>query len=161
MDVQYMLVRIYLFVLGQYRGRLAATAGRQSKNSEPDPADEEVLTIYLSGLFRKWETISEIHGYAEDHFSDWFPDSPTQESYNRRPDRLNAVFSPLVERVLEEIGGRETRQNMLRIVDSMPTCVAKGSRASQAKVASERTPDVGYCSSKDTFYHGAGASRRC
>jgi len=43
---------------------------------------------------------------------------------------------------------------MLRIADSMPTRVAKGQRASQATVASERTPDVGYCSSKDTFYHG-------
>ena len=36
----------------------------------------------------------------------------------------------------------------------MPIMLAKGNRASQAKVASERTPDVGYCSSKDTFYHG-------
>jgi len=43
---------------------------------------------------------------------------------------------------------------MLRIADSMPIMMAKGQRASQATVASERTPDVGYCSSKDTFYHG-------
>ena len=47
MDAQYTLVRIYLFVLGQYRGRLAATAGRQSNNSEPDFTDKEVLTVYL------------------------------------------------------------------------------------------------------------------
>jgi hypothetical protein len=43
---------------------------------------------------------------------------------------------------------------MLRIVDSMPIMLAKGNRASQAAVASERIVDVGYCSSKDTFYHG-------
>ena len=43
---------------------------------------------------------------------------------------------------------------MLRISDSMPIMMAKGQRASQATVASERTPDVGYCSSKDPFYHG-------
>nr|WP_279310189.1 transposase [Salinibacter ruber] len=43
---------------------------------------------------------------------------------------------------------------MLRIVDSTPIMLAKGSRASQATVASERIVDVGYCSSKDTFYHG-------
>jgi hypothetical protein len=43
---------------------------------------------------------------------------------------------------------------MLRIADSMPIMMAKGQRASQATVASERSPDVGYCSSKDTFYHG-------
>ena len=50
MDAQYTLVRIYLFVCRHYRGRLAATAGRQSNNDEPDFTDEEVLTIYLFGL---------------------------------------------------------------------------------------------------------------
>ncbi len=154
MDPQYTLVRIYLFVCRHHRGRLAATVQRQSNNSEPDFTDEEVLTIYLFGLAKKRETISEIHEYAEDHFSEWFPDLPSYQSYNRRLSRLNAVFSPLVEKALEEIDGEGFRKNMLRIVDSMPIMLAKGSRASQATVASERIVDVGYCSSKDTFYHG-------
>ena len=154
MDAQYTLVRIYLFVCRHYQGRLAATVQRQSNNSEPDFTDEEVLAIYLFGLAKNRETISEIHEYAEDHFSDWFPDLPSYQSYNRRLNRLNAVFSPLVEKALEEIDGQGFRKNMLRIVDSMPIMLAKGSRASQATVASERIVDVGYCSSKDTFYHG-------
>jgi hypothetical protein len=154
MDAQYTLVRIYLFVCRHYRGRLAATVQRQSNNSEPDFTDEEVLTIYLFGLAKKRETVSDIHEYVEDHFSDWFPDLPSYQSYNRRLNRLNAVFSPLVEKALEEIDGEGFRKNMLRIVDSMPIMLAKGSRAPQATVASERIVDVGYCSSKDTFYHG-------
>lgn len=154
MDAQYTLVRIYLFVCRHYRGRLAATVQRQSNNSEPDFTDEEVLTIYLFGLAKKRETISEIHEQVEDHFSEWFPDLPSYQSYNRRLNRLNAVFSPLVEKALEEIDGEGFRKNMLRIVDSMPIMLAKGSRASQATVASKRIVDVGYCSSKDTFYHG-------
>jgi Transposase DDE domain. len=79
---------------------------------------------------------------------------PSYQSYNRGLNRLNAVFSPLVEKALEEIDGQGFRKNMLRIVDSMPIMLAKGSRASQATVASERIAGVGYCSSKDTFYHG-------
>ena len=79
MDAQYTLVRIYLFVCRHYRGRLAATAGRQSNNDEPDFTDEEVLTIYLFGFAKKRETVSEIHEYAEDHFSDWFPDLPSYQ----------------------------------------------------------------------------------
>ena len=154
MDVQYTLVRIYLFVCRHYRGRLAATVQRQSNNSEPDFTDKEVLTVYLFGLAKKRETVSEIHEYAEEHFSDWFPDLPSYQSYNRRLNRLNAVFSPLVEKALEEIDGQGGHKNMLRIVDSMPIMLAKGTRASQATVASERIVDVGYCSSKDTFYHG-------
>jgi hypothetical protein len=154
MDAQYTLVRIYLFVCRHYRGRLAATVQRQSNNSEPDFTDEEVLTIYLFGLAKKRETVSEIHEYVEEHFLDWFPDLPSYQSYNRRLNRLNAVFSPLVEKALEEIDGQGCHKNMLRIVDSMPIMLAKGNRASQATVASERIVDVGYCSSKDTFYHG-------
>ena len=131
MDAQCTLVRIYLFVFR--RGRLAATAGRQSNNSEPDFTDKEVLTVYLFGLAKKRETVSEIYEYAEDHFSDWFPDLPTQESYNRRLNRLNAVFSPLVEKALEEIDGEGARKNVLRIVDSMPIMLAKGNRASPSE----------------------------
>ncbi len=154
MDAQYTLVRIYLFVLGHYRGRLAATVQRQSNNDQPDFTDVEVLTVYLFGLFKKRETVSDIHEYMEDHFSGWFPDLPSYQSYNRRLNRLKAVFSPLVEKALEEIDGEGARKNILRIADSMPIMMAKGQRASQATVASERIPDVGYCSSKDTFYHG-------
>ncbi|MCS4055913.1 hypothetical protein GGP75_001232 [Salinibacter ruber] len=70
--------RIYLFICRQYRDRLAAVAQRQSNNSDPDFTDEEVLTIYVFGPVEKRSTISEIHQYVEDHFSDWFPDLPTQ-----------------------------------------------------------------------------------
>ena len=93
-----MLVRIYLFVCRHYQGCLAATAGRQGNNDEPDFTDEEVLTIYLFGPAKKRETVSEIHEYAEDHFLGWFPDLPSYQSYNRRPDRLSAVFSRLLRR---------------------------------------------------------------
>ncbi len=154
MDVQYTLVRTYLFVCRHYRDHLAAAVQRQSNNDQPDFTDEEVLTVYLFGLFKNRETVSDIHEYAEDHFSDWFPDLPSYQSYNRRLNRLKAVFSPLVEKALEQIDGKRAEKNMLRIVDSMPIMMAKGQRASQATVATERTPDVGYCSSKDTFYHG-------
>jgi len=154
MDAQHTLIRIYLFVLGQYRDRLAATVGRQSNNDDPDFTDEEVLTVYLFGLFKNRETVSEIHGYVEDHFSDWFPDLPSYQSYNRRLNRLRAVFPPLVERALEKIDCEEPRETLLRITDSMPIMMAKGQRASQATVASEQIADVGYCSSKDTYYHG-------
>lgn len=154
MDAQYTLVRIYLFVCRHYRGRLAATVQRQSNNDDPEFTDEEVLTIYLFGLFKNRETVSDIHEYAEDHFSGWFPDLPSYQSYNRRLNRLKAVFSPLVEKALGEIDCDGPEETALRIADSMPIMMAKGQRASQATVATERTPDVGYCSSKDTFYYG-------
>ncbi len=154
MDTASTLVRIYLFICRRYRGRLAAVAQRQSNNADPDFTDEEVLTIYVFGLIKKRSTISEIHEYVEDHFSDWFPDLPSYQSYNRRLNRLSAVFAPLVEEALSEIGCTRTREEVVRIADSMPIMLAKGQRASQATVASDRLASVGYCSSKNTFFHG-------
>ena len=136
-------------------------AQRQSNNSDPDFTDEEVLKTatasYVFGLIKKRKTISEIHRYVENHFSEWFPDLPSYQSYNRRPGRLSAVFAPMVEEALSEVGCKKTRDGMIRIADSMPIILAKGQRASQATVASDRLASVGYCSSKDTFFHGAGA----
>ena len=154
MDYQRTLIWIYLFICRRYRGRLAAVAQRQSNNSDPAFSDEEVLTIYVFGLIKKRTTISEIHEYIQDHFSDWFPDLPSYQSYNRRLNRLSAVFAPLVEEALSAVDGKETRQEAVRIADSMPIMLAKGQRASRAKVASDQLASVGYCSSKDTFFHG-------
>jgi hypothetical protein len=154
MDTASTLVRIYLFICQRYRGRLAAAAQRQSNNADPDFTDEEVLTVYVFGLIKKRTTISEIHQYAQDHFSEWFPDLPSYQSYNRRLNRLSAVFAPLVEGALSEIGCTKTRNEVVRIADSMPIMLAKGQRASQATVASDRLASVGYCSSKNTFFHG-------
>jgi hypothetical protein len=138
----------------RFGGRLAAAVQRQSNNANPTFTDEEVLTVYVFGLIKKRTTITEIHEYVEEHFSDWFPDLPMQKSYNRRPGRLSAVFAPLVEGALSEIGCTKTRNEVVRIADSMPIMLAKGQRASQATVASDRLASVGYCSSKDTFFHG-------
>ncbi|MCS3705911.1 hypothetical protein GGP62_000885 [Salinibacter ruber] len=158
MDTTSTLVRIYLFICQRYRGRLAAVAQRQSNNADPTFTDEEVLKTatasYVFGLIKKRKTISEIHEYVGEHFSEWFPDLSSYQSYNRRLNRLSAVFAPLVEEVLSEIGCTKTRKEVVRIADSMPIMLAKGQRASGAEVASDRLASVGYCSSKDTFFHG-------
>jgi hypothetical protein len=154
MDTASTLIRIYLFICSRYRGRLAAAAQRQSNNDQPEFTDEEVLTIYVFGLIKKRTTISEIHRYVDEHFSEWFPDLPSYQSYNRRLNRLSTVFASLVEEALSMVDSEKTSGETLRITDSMPIMLAKGQRAPQAEVASDRLASVGYCSSKDTFFHG-------
>lgn len=154
MDTASTLIRIYLFICRRYRGQLAAVAQRQSNNANPKFTDEEVLTIYVFGLIKKRTTVSETHEYVRDHFSEWFPNLPSYQSYNRRLNRLGAVFAPLVEDALAEIDCKKTQDEVVRIADSMPIMMAKGQRASQASVASDRLASAGYCSSKDTFFHG-------
>lgn len=146
------LIRVYLFVCRRWSSGLCATCQRQSNNSNPDFTDEEVLTIYLFGLTRKRETIKDIHEYAEDHFSEWFPDLPSYGGYVQRLNRLSAAFAPLTEAAIAEVNSEEVIET-LRIADSFPVMMAKEKRSSQAKVAPQ-VADKGYCSSKDTFYHG-------
>jgi len=125
---------------------------RQSNNANPNFTDEEVLTIYLFGLLRKRDTIKDIHEYAEDHFSEWFPDLPSYAGYVQRLNRLSPVFAPLTEAAVSEIDSEEIVQT-LRIADSFPVMMAKEKRSSQATVAPQLA-DKGYCSSKNTFYYG-------
>jgi hypothetical protein len=104
-------------------------AQRQSKNADPTFTDDEVLTIYIVSLIRKPTTISEIHEYAQEHFSEWFLDLPSYQSFNRRLNRLSAVFATLVEEALSEVGCTKTRKEVVRIANSMPIMLAKGQRA--------------------------------
>jgi hypothetical protein len=151
-DWENTLIRVYLFVCRRWSSGLCAVSQRQSNNSNPDFTDEEVLTIYLFGLIRKRETIKEIHEYAEDHFPEWFPDLPSYGGYVQRLNRLSAAFAPLTEAAIAEVNSEEVIET-LRIADSFPVMMAKEKRSSQAKVAPQ-IADKGYCSSKDTFYHG-------
>lgn len=107
------------------QGGLWAVAQRLSNNSEPTFTDEtftdeEVLTIYLFGIIKRRKTIKGIYDYTADHLSGWFPELPSYGGYNQRLNRLNAVFAPLVQKALSEIGGEELPVRSSRIVDSMP-----------------------------------------
>jgi hypothetical protein len=146
---------MYLFVCRRYRGEVCAAAQRQSNNSDPDFTDREVLAIYLFGIAEKKRTVSGIYRYVASHFSEWFPDLPaTCNGYRERLNRMSAVFAPLVEEALSEIDGQARRAEATRIVDSMPIMMASEKRSSQAKVASGRLADKGYCSSKNTYFYG-------
>jgi len=152
MDYQLTLVEIYLFICKR-SGRIEALTQRQSNNSRPTFTDEEVLAIYLFGLAQKRRSIREIYDYIADHFEEWFPDLPSYQSYNRRLNRMSAVFAPLAEAALSKIDCSEVQKEAVRIADSMPIMLAKEKRSSQAKVAPQLA-SKGYCSSKGTFFYG-------
>jgi hypothetical protein len=103
MDFRLTLIEIYLFICKR-SGRIEALSQRQSNNRDPAFTDEEVLTVYLFGLVQKRRSVREIYDYAADHFAEWFPELPSYQSYNRRLNRLTAVFAPLAEAALSQMG---------------------------------------------------------
>lgn len=50
----------------------------------------------------------EIYDYTAEHYSEWFPELPSCQGYNRRLNRMSAVFAPLVGEALSKIDHAET-----------------------------------------------------
>lgn len=144
------------------RRQLLSMPTRGVKNHvAPGGSKGGACTVCMFGLTKKQSAISESYEYVADHFSEWFPDLPFHQGDDRRPGRLGTVLAPLVEKALSEISRAGTRKEAVRIADSMQIIPVKGQRASQSKIAVDRFASVGYCSSKDAFFHGARAPRRC
>ena len=120
------------------------------------------LASFANARPSKISTNTQRITFAEDHFPEWFPDLPSYGGYVQRLNRLSAAFAPLTEAAIAEVDDGELIET-LRIADSFPVMMApvmmaKEKRSSQAKVAPQ-IADKGYCSSKDTFYHGVKLSR--
>ena len=95
-----------------------------------------------------------IYDYISQHFSDWFPDLPSYQAFNRR---LNEVGEPLKMLVYELMAkfayDNEFFAEQDCVIDSMPIMLAVRARSAHAKVAPVDA-NVGYCASKDIYYHG-------
>ncbi len=50
--------------------------------------DQEVLTIYIFGMFQKRFIVKDIYGYTVNHWQDWFPNMPSYQAYNYQLNQL-------------------------------------------------------------------------
>lgn len=127
---------------------------RLSNNWQPVFTDQELITIYLFGHFQGHFNQKRIYDYTSQHFSDWFPDLPSYQAFNRR---LNELGEPLKILVFELVGrfayANEFFAEQDCVIDSMPIMLAVRARSAHAKVALDEA-NVGYCASKDIYYHG-------
>jgi len=158
MDWELKLISVYFWVCKAFDKGADAYCERFSNNTTvPEFTDEEAITVYLFGILRKYREVKDIHTYAKDHLSDWFPALCSYEKFNERLNHLNPVFAFLSELALSECQLPQWLINDLErmegLVDSMPIIMAQGSRADKAKVATQ-IANKGYCSTKKLYYHG-------
>lgn len=146
------LIQIYLWVCKVYDKHPELKYQRLSNNNEPKFTDQELLTIYLFGHLQGHFQQRRIYDYTLEHWLEWFPLLPSYQAFNRRINELSSHFISFIEEFLLEA---ETNLDCETecLLDSLPVCLAKGSRSSSAKVASE-IANKGYCSSKKLYYHG-------
>lgn len=148
------LIQLYLWVCLVYDKHPMLKYQRLSNNWQPIFTDQELITIYLFGHFQGHFSQKRIYGYILQHFSDWFPDLPSYQAFNRR---LNELAEPLKILVFELMAKLAQENEFFTgqdgVIDSMPIMLAVRSRSYTAKVAADQA-NQSYCSSKDIYYHG-------
>ena len=152
MDWELQLISLYVYICNQYQQHLWVYCQRFSNHAELSFTDEEVLCIYLFGVMEKRREIKEIYKYADRHLRPWFPRLPCYGGFVQRLNRLADVFGPLLESLQQDFPQTGVLRE-IRLMDSMPICIAHAKRSSTARVAAQ-IANKGYCSSKKMYYYG-------
>lgn len=151
MDFETNLISMYIFVSDAYKDNLWIHSERMSNNKKPKFTDEEVITIYLFGIYEGRYQVSKIYKHAKSYLSQYFPNLPSYQAFNKRLNNLSSTFPHL----FEYLDNKESPKNLgyIGLLDSMPIVLAKGVRGCKAKVASE-IANISYCASKKMHYYG-------
>lgn len=145
------LVKIYLYICKRYDEDLKYHCQRFSNNDQPEFTDQEIMTIYLFVINEeKRFKIKQIHRFAKDYLSSWFPKLGSYEAFNNRVNHLSPAFSQLGISLISEFRPDDCSSEQ-SLLDSMPIVICSGKRNS--KVATELA-DKSYCSTKNMWYHG-------
>lgn len=147
------LIQLYLWVCLIYDKHPMLKYQRLSNNWQPDFTDQELITIYLFGHFQGHFNQKRMYNYISQHFRDWFPKLPSYQAFNRRLNELGEALKMLVFELMTKLVQRPGFYAADCVIDSLPIMLAVRSRSYRAKVATD-IGNVGYCASKDIFYHG-------
>jgi hypothetical protein len=145
------LVAIYLYICRMYECRLKFCCERFSNNQHPEFTDQEVLTIYLFTMLHEQRfKVKQMHQFAKDYLTSWFPKLPSYVAFNTR---LNRLSEALKELSIGLLGGfsLDSELTSISVLDSFPIITCSGKRS--AKVAQEIT-DKTFCSTKGIWYYG-------
>jgi hypothetical protein len=149
--VEHQLITLYLRVCAVYDKHPELKYQRVS-NFRPRCTDEELLTMYLFGHMQGFSQQRRIYQYMRWHWHHWFPALPSYQAFNRRVNQLLPAFEQLIGTALET-SVAQLSSTSDRLIDSLPVMLAKGTRSTRARVASE-VADKGFCASKDSYYYG-------
>jgi hypothetical protein len=148
--LQLQLIQLYYYICHCYDKHVCLHFQRQSNNFRPEFTDQEVLTMYLFGIFQKRFTVKDGYHYMKNHWLEWFPAMPSYQAYNYRLNQLYWQFEVIISESMAQMPYQDCYPD-ISLTDSLPIMLSK--RPYQAKVALQ-VADKGYCSSKDLYYHG-------
>ena len=145
------LIGLYMYICDVYKSSLQFCCQRFSNNSNPEFTDEEVLTVYLfCGYYQRYFGINEIHTFAKEYLSSWFPKLPSYQTFNARLNMLSEAFKVLVKTMIQSFRPKDC-DSLISIVDSMPIVTCKGKNR-EGKVA--ETAHGGTTQGRDNPFSG-------
>ena len=150
--MEYKLIELYLLICDFYDNHLVLKEQRLSNNHQPLFTDQELLTMYLFGHLQGLTEQRSIYDYFFNHWREWFPHLPSYQACNRRWLEFSPAFELLINYFLQTVAWQIAPTDN-RLIDSVPGMLAKGTRATRARVAAELA-NVGFCVTKQTYYHG-------
>lgn len=141
-----------MYICDLYDKELKYYCQRYSNNSNPAFTDQEIMTIYLfAGHCQKYFQIKDIHRFASEYLSSWFPKLPSYQTFNLRLNRLDEAFRVLSQRLISSFIPDDCDRGT-SLVDSLPVMTCTG-RNRHGKVARD-IASKGYCSTKNQYYYG-------
>ena len=155
MDWQSQLIDVYLTACEFFSQLNPSSFLKISPNSNHSFTDAEAITVYVFGIMENLRNVKSIHSYFKKHLHEWFPKLPEYEGFSFRINSLNKLFVEFFSYILNKNKFQvdKNHPNYLAVVDSVPIVLAKDYRAHKCNTAKDFAA-VGYCSSKDMFYHG-------
>jgi IS5 family transposase len=146
------VIQIYLLVCQIYHNQSSLKYQRAS-NFKPAFTDEELITVYLFGQLNEKFNHRQIHRFIQEYWSDWFPDLPGYQAFNRRLNLLTDNFQALFAYLLSQLHLNPKQLSADFLIDSMPVMLAQGARSRRARVALE-IARTGFCATKQINFHG-------
>jgi len=98
-------------------------------------------------------TPKKTYKYIQNHYREWFPKLPSYPGWNKRLRLILDAFPDLIEHIIQHLPGCGNGCAGYDLLDSLPIKIARGSRSSWARVASDLA-DKGYCASQKEWYYG-------
>lgn len=150
MDWQDRLIDVYCRVCDAFDKEDLMYIPRISNNSFPRFTDQEVLTIFYTGIIEGITEIKKIHKKARQYWGSWFPFLP---GYKQFLKRVNALADVMQEHVttLSYLGIFEG--NIGFVLDSMPIILSNNFSTKNSRKL-DCIANVGYCASKKKHYYG-------
>lgn len=148
---QLQLISLYVWIEEGFRQRgWRFLVERFSQAGEPAFKDEEVLTAFIFARLSGHHTYKGGLSFLRNFLLEWFPQLPRYSAWVDRLHRLIPAILRASEELTEMLHYREGDQFL---IDSCPIVMARGTRASRAKVAPELA-SRGYCASKSMHFYG-------